>query len=249
MKIIISGAMGHMGKTVAEQAIQAGEEIAFGVDVVPGNAAYPVYTGFDAAPAMEDTVIIDFSKPDGLTALLAYAVQHHVPCVLCTTGYTAEQEKQVDDAAKEIPVFRSANMSIGIALLRQLARKAAKVLGDAYDVEIVEMHHRRKVDAPSGTALMLYNAVADAYDEPRNMVCGRSGNHCKRTHNEIGMHSVRGGTIAGEHEVMFLGEAERVTVSHSAENRSVFAVGALRAACFLADKPAGRYDMDDMLAD
>ena len=249
MKIIISGAMGHMGKTVAEQAAQAGMEIAFGVDVAAGEMPYPLYHSFDEAPASEDAVIIDFSKPDGLTALLAYAVKHHVPCVLCTTGYTAEQEKQVEEASKQIPVFRSANMSIGIALLRQLARKAAQVLGDAYDVEIVEMHHRRKADAPSGTALMLYNAVADAYDEPRNMVCGRSGNSCKRTHNEIGMHSVRGGTVAGEHQVLFLGEAERVTVSHSAENRSVFAVGALRAAAFLAEKPAGRYDMDDLIAD
>ena len=192
-------------------------------------------------------VIIDFSKPGSLDGLLAYAVKNRVPAVLCTTGYTEEQLRQIDETAKQVALFRSGNMSVGIALVRALIRKAATVLGDGFDVEIVETHHNRKVDAPSGTALMLYDAVKDAYDQPREAVYGRHGRDCKRQHNEIGIHALRGGTVTGEHEVSFFGASERIRISHSAENRSVFAVGALRAAEFLTGKEPGLYSMDDVV--
>ena len=246
MKIWISGAMGHMGRAVAEQAAASRVEIVGGVDVQGGQADFPVYASFDECPAQGDA-IIDFSRPEGLTALLRYATANRLPVVLATTGYTPEQLQAIDEAARVIPVFRSANMSIGVALLRQLCRKAAQVLGEDFDVEIVEAHHNRKVDAPSGTALMLYDAVKDAYAQPREAVYGRGGRDCKRRHTEIGIHALRGGTVTGEHEVCFLGQSERVTIRHSAENRSIFAAGALRAAAFLVGKGPGLYTMDDLI--
>ncbi|MGN0779594.1 MAG: 4-hydroxy-tetrahydrodipicolinate reductase [Aristaeellaceae bacterium] len=245
MKILISGALGFMGREVARQCQAQGVEIAAGVDVAQGSADFPLLRSFEDAPVAD--VIVDFSKPGSLDGLLAYAVKHHVPAVLCTTGYTPEQLQQIDAAAREVALFRSGNMSVGIALVRALIRKAAMVLGDGFDVEIVETHHNRKVDAPSGTALMLYDAVKDAYDQPREAVYGRHGRDSKRKPAEIGIHALRGGTVTGEHEVCFFGASERIKVSHSAENRSVFAVGALRAAAFLVDKAPGLYSMDDVV--
>lgn len=247
MKLWISGALGHMGRAVAEKAAAAGIEIVGGVDARQGAADFPLYASFDDAPAMGD-VIIDFSTPGALDSLLRYAVSHHVPAVLATTGYTPEQLSLIDAAARQVALFRSANMSLGVAVLKALARKAAEALGEGYDVEIVEAHHRRKVDAPSGTALMLYDAVKDAYSEPRHAVQGRSGRSCKRQENEIGIHAVRGGTVTGEHEVCFFGPSERIRLCHSAEDRGVFASGALRAADFLIGKAPGLYSMDDLTA-
>lgn len=247
MKILISGAAGFMGREVAAQTRAAGYDMV-GVDTAPMAADYPVYTSFADAPADVDC-IVDFSRPASLDGLLAYAKANHIPAVLATTGYTPEQLAQIDAAAEEIGIFRSANMSVGIALLRALSRKAAQVLGESFDVEIIEAHHSRKADAPSGTALMLFDAVKDAYDQPRIAQNGRAGRDCKRQHNEIGLHAIRGGTVTGEHQVCFLGPAERITVSHSAENRSVFAQGALRAALFLAGKQPGLYSMDDVVGE
>lgn len=248
MKILISGALGHMGRAVAAQASADGIEIVAGVDALQGDCSFPCHTGFDALPDCSGAVIVDFSQPEALTSLLAYAVKNHLPVVLATTGYTPEQEQEVDQAARQIPVFRSANMSVGVALLRHLCQEAAKVLGETFDVEIVEAHHNRKVDAPSGTALLLFDAIKDAYDEPRYAQLGRGGRNCKRQHNEIGIHALRGGTVTGEHEVCFFGPAERIRLSHSAEDRSVFASGALKAAAYLQGKAPGRYTMDDLVA-
>ena len=247
MKILISGAAGHMGREVADQAMAAGIEIAGGVDVAGMQADYPVWTDFAQAPVAD--CIVDFSRPASLEGLLAYAMKNRIPAVLATTGYDEAQLAAIDEAAKVIPIFRSANMSVGIALLRALSRKAAQVLGDDFDVEIVEAHHNRKADAPSGTALMLYDAVKDAYAEPREAVYGRHGRDCRRAHNEIGLHALRGGTVTGEHEVCFFGPSERITLRHSAENRSVFAQGALRAAAFLPGKAPGLYTMDDVVGE
>lgn len=248
MKIWISGIAGHMGQAVLAECRAQGIEIAGGVDVSPveGNDI-PMYASFDEAPVMGDA-IIDFSRPASLDALLRYAVSNRIPAVIATTGFDDAQLAAIDEAAKHIAIFRSANMSIGVALLRQLAFKAAQVLGDSFDVEIVEAHHNRKVDAPSGTAMMLYDAVKEAYDQPPRLVGGRFGRDCKREKGEIGVHALRGGTVTGEHEVCFFGPMERVKISHSAENRAVFAVGAVRAAAFLVGKEPGLYDMDDMLA-
>lgn len=248
MKILISGALGHMGRAVAAQASADGIEIVAGVDALQGDCSFPCHTSFDALPDCSGAVIVDFSRPEALTSLLAYAVKNHLPVVLATTGYTPEQEQEVDQAARQIPVFRSANMSVGVALLRHLCQEAAKVLGETFDVEIVEAHHNRKVDAPSGTALLLFDAIKDAYDEPRYAQLGRGGRNCKRQHNEIGIHALRGGTVTGEHEVCFFGPAERIRLSHSAEDRSVFASGALKAAAYLQGKAPGRYTMDDLVA-
>lgn len=248
MKILISGALGHMGRAVAAQASADGIEIVAGVDALQGNCSFPCHTGFDALPDSSGAVIVDFSRPEALTSLLAYAVKNHLPVVLATTGYTPEQEQEVDQAARQIPVFRSANMSVGVALLRHLCQEAAKVLGETFDVEIVEAHHNRKVDAPSGTALLLFDAIKNAYDEPRYAQLGRGGRNCKRQHNEIGIHALRGGTVTGEHEVCFFGPAERIRLSHSAEDRSVFASGALKAAAYLQGKAPGRYTMEDLVA-
>ena len=247
MKILISGAAGHMGREVAIQAGAAGIEVAGGVDVASVQADFPVWADFTQVPVVD--CIVDFSRPASLDGLLAYAMQNRIPAVLATTGYDDAQLAAIDEAAKVIPIFRSANMSVGIALLRALSRKAAQVLGDDFDVEIVEAHHSRKADAPSGTALMLYDAVKDAYDEPREAVYGRHGRDCRRAHSEIGLHALRGGTVTGEHEVCFFGPSERITLRHSAENRSVFAQGALRAAAFLPGKAPGLYTMDDVVGE
>ena len=248
MKILISGALGHMGRAVAAQASADGIEIVAGVDALQRDCSFPCHTSFDALPDCSGAVIVDFSRPEALTSLLAYAVRNHLPVVLATTGYTPEQEQEVDQAARQIPVFRSANMSVGVALLRHLCQEAAKVLGETFDVEIVEAHHNRKVDAPSGTALLLFDAIKNAYDEPRYAQLGRGGRSCKRQHNEIGIHALRGGTVTGEHEVCFFGPAERIRLSHSAEDRSVFASGALKAAAYLQGKAPGRYTMEDLVA-
>lgn len=248
MKILISGALGHMGRAVAAQASADGIEIVAGVDALQGDCFFPCHTSLDALPDCSGAVIVDFSRPEALTSLLAYAVKNHLPVVLATTGYTPEQEQEVDQAARQIPVFRSANMSVGVALLRHLCQEAAKVLGETFDVEIVEAHHNRKVDAPSGTALLLFDAIKNAYDEPRYAQLGRGGRNCKRQHNEIGIHALRGGTVTGEHEVCFFGPAERIRLSHSAEDRSVFASGALKAAAYIQGKAPGRYTMEDLVA-
>lgn len=245
MKMIISGAAGFMGREVARQCAQQGIDVVAGVDIVPAEAAFPMYQDYANVPQAD--VIVDFSKWKPGADLLTFAVEKKIPAVICATGLTAEQLAAIDEAAKVIPVFRSANMSLGVALVRALCRKAAQVLGEDYDVEIVEAHHNRKADAPSGTALMLYDAVKDAYAEQRELQNGRSGRDCKRKHNEIGMHALRGGTVTGEHEVFFLGQSERITISHSAENRGLFAIGALRAAEFLQGKAPGLYSMDDIV--
>lgn len=247
MKIWIAGIAGHMGQAVLAQAREMGIEVVGGIDVMPiADKSIPVYASFDEAPVMGD-VIVDFSKPGTLDALLRYATANKMPAVIATTGFDDAQLAAIDEAAKQTAIFRSANMSVGVALIRQLARKAAEVLGDTFDVEIVEAHHNRKVDAPSGTALMLYDAVKAAYDEEPKLVGGRFGRDCKRQKGEIGMHAIRGGTITGEHEVCFFGPMERIKITHSAENRAVFASGALKAAAFLCDKEPGMYTMDDVV--
>ncbi len=245
MNILISGALGFMGREVARQAAANGDTVVCGVDIVPGKADFPLYTTFEDVPAAD--VIVDFSTWKPGADLLTYAVKHRIPAVIATTGLTEEQLEAIDEAAKVIPIFRSGNMSLGIALLRALAKKAAGVLGETFDIEIVETHHNRKADAPSGTALMLLDAVKEGCAENREAVFGRHGRDCKRTKQEIGVHALRGGTVTGEHEVCFFGTSERIKISHSAENRSVFAAGALKAAAFLVNQKPGLYSMDDVV--
>ena len=219
-----------------------------GVDMrTPEGCAVPVYAKFEDVEQTVDAVI-DFSSPSVLDSELKYCVERGIPAVIAATGYTAEQLEDIERAAKNTAIFKTANFSLGINLLVRLVKKAAAVLGETFDMEIIERHHNLKADAPSGTALMLADALNDALEQKREYVEGRSGMVGRRG-NEIGIHAVRGGTIVGEHEVMFAGEDEIITLSHSARSKHVFAAGAIAAAKWIAGKPSGMYDMNDLFND
>ena len=250
LKMIVSGCNGHMGQSVVN--ICSGME---DVEVVAGfnrtavsRNGFPVYSD-PMEYAGEADVVIDFSNPANLTALLRFAVERQVPIVLCTTGYSPEQLAEIDAAAQKVPVFKSGNMSLGINLMLHLVRRAAAVLGADFDIEIVERHHRRKVDAPSGTALMLADAVNEQAGGAYHYVYDRASVREKRDPMEIGISSVRGGSIVGDHEVLFCGPDEVVTLKHTAYSRSVFANGAINAALYLAKKEPGLYNMSDLIAE
>ena len=244
VNILICGAGGKMGATLLE--LLHGESQAkavCGVDIHPlENAHMPVYKCFDEVTKKVD-VIIDFSSPAVLKSELEWAIKNNVPVVLGSTGFSEEQLKYIDECAKKVAIFKTANFSLGVNLLMKLVREAAEVLGEKFDIEIIERHHSLKADAPSGTALML---AESANVQNKNYLYGRDNSSGKRQ-KEIGIHAVRGGTIVGEHEVMFAGEDEIVTLSHSARSKKVFAAGAIKAAVFLAGKPAGKYDMQDII--
>ena len=245
MRILMSGVNGRMGHAVVREAQRMDAEIVCGVDPTGGDFPFPVYSDFSGIQESAD-VLIDFSRADALPGLLEYALAKQIPCVLCSTGYTEDQLQMISRASESIPVFRSANMSLGIAVLRKLSTMAAQMLGEEFDIEIVEAHHNQKMDAPSGTAIMLYDAVNAGLAEPRTRKDGRSGMG-KREKQEIGMAALRGGTVAGEHAVCFFGPMERVELRHSAEDRSVFAIGALRAARFMVGQKPGIYNMDQVI--
>lgn len=250
MNIIIGGAMGRMGHELAAIAAEEGVTVVCGVDVAyQGQPSdFPIVTSYQQITVQAD-VLVDFSRADGLPGLLSYASKAKMPLVLCATGYTEAELASITEAAQTMPILQSANMSLGVNVLRRLAEMAATALGDGFDVEIVEKHHRRKLDSPSGTALMLYDAVKQTKSGAVEPVYGRYGRDAKRTPAEIGLHAVRGGTVTGEHEVGFYGNGEQVLLTHRAESRALFAQGALRAARFLAGKPAGRYTMQDVVAE
>ena len=208
---------------------------------------YPIYADMNQITEKPD-VIIDFSNPALLESLLIYAKEKKVPAVICTTGFSKEQTERIKEASKTIPILYSRNMSLGINLLVELSKIATGILGENFDVEIIEKHHNKKIDAPSGTALMLAEEIAERMPEKAAFTYDRSKERKSRTKNEIGIHSVRGGTIAGDHEVIFAGNKEIITLSHHAESREIFAVGALRAAEYLAKvKTAGFYTMKDVI--
>ena len=249
VRLILSGCNGHMGRAVANLCDADPElEVAAGIDVLgqPGGQ-FPVYSSPAACPVPGD-VLVDFSHPSALDALLEFCLERSMPAVLATTGYSEQQLGQIGRAAGRIPVFRSANFSLGVNLLMDLVRRAAAALGEGYDVEIVERHHRRKVDAPSGTALMLAAAAAQALPQQPEYVYDRHSVRQARQPREIGISSVRGGTIVGDHTVIFAGPDEVIELSHHAASREIFAAGAVRAAKFLAraDRP-GLYDMSSLL--
>ena len=249
VRLILSGCNGHMGRAVANLCDADPElEVAAGIDVLgqPGGQ-FPVYSSPAACPVPGD-VLVDFSHPSALDALLEFCLERSMPAVLATTGYSEQQLEQIGRAAGRIPVFRSANFSLGVNLLMDLVRRAAAALGEGYDVEIVERHHRRKVDAPSGTALMLADAAAQALPYQPDYVYNRHSVRQARQPREIGISSVRGGTIVGDHTVIFAGPDEVIELSHHAASREIFAAGAVRAAKFLAraDRP-GLYDMSSLL--
>ena len=238
-----------MGRVIQQLVAERTDcTIAAGVDLFSDStAAFPAYTNI-ADVQEEVDVIIDFSHPSLLTPILSYAAQKGgIPAVLCTTGYSAEQVEALKTAAQAQPVFYSRNMSLGINLLIELSKKAAKVLGDQFDIEIIEKHHNQKIDAPSGTALMLADAIASVRDGETQYVYDRHAQRKKREKSEIGLHAVRGGTIVGEHEVVFAGNHEVITLSHSAQSKELFATGAVNAAVYMCGKGPGLYDMSDMI--
>ena len=246
-KIIISGCSGHMGRVVESLcAADPQVQVAAGFDILgSSDRDFPVFSS-PAQFSGEADAVIDFSSPAALDGLLDFARATGTPLVLA--GYTPEQVAQIGAAALEVPIFRSANMSLGINVLLELVKKAASVLGDSYDIEIVERHHRRKVDAPSGTALMIADAAAGACGHETEYVFERHSVRHPRDKKEIGISAVRGGTIVGEHEIIFAGHDEVMEIRHTALSREIFAQGAVEAAKFMAGvKAPGLYDMSSLI--
>ena len=247
IKAILVGCCGKMGGNITNCANNDGQiKIVAGVDKINTGKDYPVFSDFKDINVDAD-VIIDFSHISLLDGILNYAKQKNMPVVLATTGYSGEQIEKIKEFSKFIPIFFTFNMSIGVNLLCSLAQKASKILGGDFDIEIIEKHHNQKIDAPSGTAIMLANAINEEFDDSLNYEYDRHSKRNKRPKNEIGIHSVRGGTIVGEHDVIFAGRDEVITLSHQALSKEVFAVGALRAAKFLINKPSGLYDMNNIM--
>ena len=250
LKIIISGSNGHMGQNVARLCKQYSDiDIVAGFDINGEQLSdFPVFPKASDFSGTAD-VVIDFSTANALTPLLDFCTNKKIPVVICTTGYSDAQKAEIKEAAGTIPVFMSANMSLGINLLASLIKKAAAILGEDFDVEIVEKHHNRKVDAPSGTALLLADALSEALPYESEYVYGRNSVRKPRDKHEIGISSVRGGTITGEHEIIFAGTDEVIEFKHTVYSRDVFGIGAIRAARFLSScaKP-GLYDMNDVIS-
>lgn len=254
VRIAINGCNGRMGQAISSLILndsegQYGCSIAYGIDVADTvSNPYPVFKSISEVPSDLDVdCIIDFSHYSVVRAIIEFAISRATPIVVATTGITPEDKLFMKEAATKIPLFYAANYSIGICVLKDLVRRASLLLGDSFDVEIVEKHHNKKLDAPSGTALALADAVNAVNDEKYEYIYDRHSRSAKREKSEIGISSVRGGNIIGDHDVIFAGENEVIEISHKAMSRSVFANGAIRAAAFLADKPIGSYDMESML--
>ena len=247
MNVLVCGIGGRMGREVAKLALSGyrGAVVVAGCDLMPTKMdSVPIYKNIADVKERPD-VIIDFSHHSAVSDLLAFATKRGIPTVIATTGHTEEEAALIKKSAEIIPIFHAANMSLGVALLIELAKITAKTFPDA-DIEIIEKHHNRKLDAPSGTALAIANAIK-AVREKAFLVFGRQGN-AKRTENEIGIHAVRMGNIVGEHEVIVGTDTQTVTLKHEAHSRSLFAEGAVAAAEFLIKQPAGLYDMNRMIA-
>jgi len=248
VNIILSGCNGNMGQTIVKTAGLFDEiNIIGGIDkndkAANGFPVVPTPAGFNA----KADVIIDFSHPSVLDGLLSFALARGTPIVIATTGLSPKQIEEIRAASEKIPVFFSANMSLGINLLIDLVRKAAAVLQKDYDIEIIEKHHNKKIDAPSGTALYIADEIADVLSYEPNYIYDRHSRRATREKNEIGIHAVRGGNIVGDHEVIFAGNNEIIEITHSAASKAVFAEGALKAALFLKDKKPGLYSMKDIV--
>ena len=248
--IILSGCNGRMGSVITSLVSERDDcKIVAGVDIdTHAISDYPIYNLVEKVSEKAD-VIIDFSHPSSLRSILGYAKTKNVPVVIATTGYSEAEIDLIKSAASSLSIFYSHNMSIGISLLCELAKKAATLLQDSFDIEIIEAHHNQKIDAPSGTALMLGDNIKAVLKGEYEYAYDRSPIREKRDAKSIGMHAIRGGTIVGEHDVIFAGCDEIVTLSHSARSKSVFAAGAVKAAIFMKNKPSGLYDMKNLVAD
>lgn len=247
INLLICGIGGKMGHTLLAAAQQDKE-----IDSIVGldksevkDVNIPVFNSYNDLP---DNIncIIDFSRPEALTPLLEYAQSKSIPVVLATTGYTDKQLEQIRIASKTLPILQSGNMSFGIAVMCELIKSAANKLCKGFDIEIVETHHNQKVDSPSGTAIMLAKSVNEGLKKPRHLTFGRHSTNSKREKDEIGMHSLRGGSVVGEHTVSFFGQDETITITHTAQSKTMFALGAIKAAKFLLSKPNGLYSMKEL---
>lgn len=249
VKIIMHGCNGAMGQVITKLAAEDKDaEITAGIDRVDNREnSYPVFTSCDACDVEAD-VIVDFSVAQAVDGVLAYALKRKMPLVLCTTGLSEKQLEDVKTASAQIPILRSANMSLGVNTVFKLAAAAAKILGEVgYDIEIVEKHHNKKMDAPSGTALAIADAINEAMDDRYTYKLDRSAERARREANEIGIQAVRGGTIVGEHEVLFCGPDEVIEIKHTAYSKAIFGKGAIQAAQFLKGKKPGMYQMSDVI--
>ena len=246
-KIILNGCNGKMGMAISRIVAERNDcEIVAGVDINTSvSREFPVYKSIKEVE--KGDVIIDFSHPSCLSDLLEYAVTTKTPIVVATTGLSDADIENVKSAAKAVPVFFTFNMSLGINLLVELSKTASKVLGDRFDIEIIEKHHNQKIDAPSGTAIMLANAINEANDGKYVYEYNRQAKREKRDAKEIGIHAIRGGNIVGEHEVIFAGHDEIISLSHSAGSKEVFAAGAVNAAVYISNVEPGLYDMKNLI--
>ena len=250
INVMLTGCNGKMGAALSGLlANDAEAKVGCGFDRnTTSNFGYPVYDNLDDVNEKVD-VVIDFSHPSCLSSVLGYCKKNNVPVVVATTGLSDEQKMDVENLSKSVPVFFTFNMSLGINLLVNLVKKATSILEDNFDVEIIEKHHNQKIDAPSGTAIMIADAVKATMKNDAELVYDRHSVRQKRAKNEIGMHSLRGGTIVGEHSVIFAGKDEVLELKHEAHSKEVFAVGAIKAAKFLIGKSAGMYDMANLIED
>ena len=247
--ILLFGANGHMGKVVARIAeADPDAQIVAGVDLNTGRYGnFPIYSSaFDVKEKAD--VIIDFSHPSLFDSIMEYAEAENISSVICTTGLSKEQTSKLKYMSEKIPIFFSANMSLGVNLLIDLVRRASKILEDNFNIEIIEKHHNQKVDAPSGTALAIADAISDTVSYEAEYIYDRHSVRRKRGKSEIGIHSLRGGTIVGEHSVIFAGNDEVIELKHTAASKEVFAAGAVKAAKFMKDKGAGLYAMSDLIS-
>jgi len=251
IKLILHGCNGKMGQTVVGAANTNPDiRIVAGIDKYSGNKSnpFPVYERFSDMTEQGD-VILDFSSPSALPDLLEYAGKSKTPLVIATTGLSERNMEQIRQASKEIAIFQAANMAMGVNLMYELVNQAASVLGERFDIEIIEKHHNQKADSPSGTAYSLAEAANKAFLNSRHYVYGRHSKSDKRSKDEIGIHSIRGGTIAGEHSVLFAGPDETLEITHQAQSKQIFALGALTAVQYLAGKKTGLYNMKDIMLD
>ena len=248
MDIILCGCNGKMGQAIVNESQKfCNMNIVAGVDIKPDSSkSFPIFSSINDVNIKAD-IIIDFSNPLALNSILEYSQNQKLPVVICTTGFSKEQVEKINEASKNIPVFYSGNMSLGINLLIELCQKATNVLGDSFDIEIIEKHHNQKIDAPSGTALMIANGISEHLDEKYEYKYNRTTSREKRKKNEIGIHSIRGGTITGDHEVIFAGKDEIITISHHAASRNIFANGAINAAKYILNKTPGLYKMKNLI--
>lgn len=248
LKIIMHGCNGRMGQTIVNLIREDEDKIIVAGVSSDGQAlnAFPVYKNISECQEEAD-VIIDFSNTSALNDLLTFATSHNTPLVIATTGFSDEELNKIKETSKTIPILRSANMSLGINLMIDLLKKATSTLEKDFDIEIIEKHHNNKVDAPSGTALLLADTINDTLSEKTTYKYDRHTEKQKRTKNEIGIHAIRGGTIVGEHTVIFAGEDEVIEITHTASSRKIFAKGAIHAAEFISKQENGLYSMQDSL--